>query len=156
MTQVPIAEGMLSLPDGTPPGGGPRLLASRCPRCDARAFPVQSGCARCGSTDLETVRLSPTGTIWTWTSQEFRPVSPPYAGPETAETFTPYYVGFVEVAEGLCVETRLTGFAGRPPRIGEQVSLVALPFRTDADGNEVVVPAFAPAGHASHQAGADA
>jgi uncharacterized OB-fold protein len=137
MAQVPIAGGMLALEPGAP-----RLLASRCDRCGALAFPVQSGCARCGSTAQETVRLAPAGKIWTWTSQEFRPVSPPYTGPET---FTPYYVGFVEVAEGLCVETRLTGFGDRPPRIGQQVSLVALPFRTDDDGNEVVVPAFEPA-----------
>lgn len=138
MAQVPIADGVLALEE-------PRMLASRCPRCDAVAFPVQSGCARCGSTGLEAIRLSPAGTIWTWTSQQFRPVSPPYAGPGTAEDFTPYYVGFVEVAEGLCVETRLTGFGDRTPRIGEDVSLVALPFRTDEDGNEVVLPAFAPA-----------
>jgi uncharacterized OB-fold protein len=140
MAQVPIAGGMLALEPGAP-----RLLASRCGPCGALAFPAASGCARCGSTEQETVRLSPGGKIWTWTSQEFRPVSPPYTGPETAENFTPYYVGFVELAEGLCVETRLTGFGGRPPRIGQEVSLVALPFRTDEDGNEVVLPAFEPA-----------
>jgi uncharacterized protein len=139
MTQVPIADGLLTLEPGPP-----RMLASRCQRCDARAFPVQSGCARCGSVDLETVGLSPRGTVWTWTSQEFRPPAPPYAGPETAEAFTRYYVGFVEVAGGLCVEARLTGFGARQPRIGEQVTLVVLPFGTDEAGNEVVIPAFAP------------
>lgn len=138
MTQVPIADGMLALTAER----APRLLASRCESCAALVFPVASGCPRCGSTDLTTTELSPRGTLWTWTSQEFRPVSPPYAG---AEDFTPYYAGFVEVPEGLCVETRLTGYAaGRKPRIGEEVSLVALPFTTDGDGNEVVVPAFAP------------
>jgi hypothetical protein len=74
------------------------------------------------------------------------PKSPPYAGPETAETFAPYFVGYVEVAGGLAVETRLTGFGDRKPRIGERLRLVALPFRVDDDGNEVVIPAFAPAG----------
>jgi hypothetical protein len=63
MTQVPIAEGLLTLEPGPP-----RMLASRCPRCDARAYPVQSGCARCGSVDLETITLSPTAA------------SPPHAG----------------------------------------------------------------------------
>jgi len=139
MTQVPIADGLLTLEPGPP-----RMLASRCPRCDALAFPVQSGCARCGSVGLETIGLSPHGTVWTWTSQEFAPKSPPYAGPETAEAFTPYYVGFVEVADGLCVEARLAGFGARKPRIGERVTLVVLPFRTDEAGNEVVIPAFTP------------
>lgn len=137
MAQVPIAEGMLALA-----GGEPRMLASRCQECDAMAFPVQSGCARCGSTDLDVVELSPAGTLWTWTSQEFRPVSPPYAGPEA---FVPYYVGYVQVPEGLCVETRLTGFGGRRPRIGEELTLTALPFTTGDDGSEIVLPAFGPA-----------
>jgi uncharacterized OB-fold protein len=140
MTQVPIADGMLTALDGEP-----RMLASRCSRCDARAYPAQRGCARCGSVDLQTLELSPGGTVWTWTSQEFLPKAPPYAGPETAETFAPYLVGFVEVPEGLCVETRLVGFGDRRPRIGEPVRLVVAPFRTDAQGNEVVLPAFSPA-----------
>jgi uncharacterized protein len=141
MTQVPIAEGLLTLA-----GDQPRLLASRCTRCGAAAFPVQSGCARCGSVELRAVELSRDGTLWTWTSQEFLPKSPPYAGPETAETFTPYLVGYVEVDDGLCVETRLTGFGGRRPQIGERLTLVTLPFRVDDNGNEVVIPAFEPAG----------
>jgi uncharacterized OB-fold protein len=146
MTQVPIADGLLTLEPGPP-----RMLASRCPACDALAFPVQAGCARCGSVDLQAEELPPHGIIWTWTSQEFMPKSPPYAGPQAAGAFTPYYVGFVEVAGGLCVEARLTGFAARKPRIGEQVTLVVLPFRTDEAGNEVVIPAFAPAGLAAPQ-----
>ncbi|HEY6790707.1 MAG TPA: OB-fold domain-containing protein [Trebonia sp.] len=151
MTQVPIADGLLTALDGEP-----RMLASRCPRCDARSYPVQSGCARCGSVDLAVMELSPHGTVWTWTSQEFRPKSPPYAGPETAETFTPYLVGFVEVVEGLCVEARLVGFDGRRPRIGEDVTLVVVPFRVDEQGNEVVVPAFEPAAASGEQGGTDA
>jgi uncharacterized OB-fold protein len=150
MTQVPIADGLLTALDGAP-----RMLASRCPRCDARSYPVQSGCARCGSVDLEVMELSPHGTVWTWTSQEFRPKSPPYAGPETAETFTPYLVGFVEVPEGLCVEARLVGFGGRRPGIGEAVTLVVVPFRVDEQGNEVVIPAFEPAS-GEQQGGIDA
>jgi uncharacterized OB-fold protein len=149
---VPIAEGLLTALDGEP-----RMLASRCPRCDARSYPVQKGCARCGSVDLETLELSPSGTVWTWTSQEFLPKSPPYGGGETAETFRPYLVGFVQVTEGLCVETRLVGFGDRKPRIGEEVRLVLDPFRVDEQGNEVVIPAFEPAAAASgEQGGTDA
>jgi uncharacterized protein len=141
MTQVPIADGLLTLEPGPP-----RMLASRCRRCAALAFPVQSGCARCGSVGLETVELPPRGTVWTWTSLEFMPVAPPDAGPEGPGAFTRYYVGFVELAGGLCVEARLTGLGARPPRIGEPVTLVVLPFRTDEAGNEVVIPAFTPSG----------
>jgi uncharacterized OB-fold protein len=140
VAQLPIAEGLLTALDGEP-----RLLASRCTRCDARSYPVQQGCGRCGSVDLAVVELSPHGTVWTWTSQEFVPKSPPYGGGETAETFRPYFVGFVQLPEGLCVETRLVGFGDRRPRIGEDVSLVVVPFRVDQQGNEVMIPAFEPA-----------
>jgi uncharacterized OB-fold protein len=151
VTQVPIADGLLTALDGEP-----RMLASRCSRCDARSYPVQSGCARCGSVDLEVMELSPRGTVWTWTSQEFLPKAPPYAGPETAETFTPYLVGFVELPEGLCVEARLAGFGDRRPRIGEAVTLVVAAFRVDEQGNEVVIPAFEPAAAPGEQGGIDA
>jgi uncharacterized OB-fold protein len=152
-SRVPADDGMLTLrgPDG------PRLLASRCGACGARAFPVQSGCGRCGSLDLETVRLPERGTLWTWTTQNFPPKDPPYRGP-VGEDFTPYLVGFVTLqaeetvqagkgaGESLCVETRLTGFGGRAPRIGEDLVVTTVTLRTDADGNDVVIPAFEPAG----------
>ena len=51
----------------------------------------------------------------------------------------------MEVAEGLHVEARLVGFGDRTPEIGEELSLVVLPFRADDQGNEVIIPAFAPA-----------
>jgi len=139
MTQIPIAENLFTWPSVSP-----RLLACRCRRCDAHSFPVQSGCARCGSVDLETIELSPSGRIWTWTSQDFLPKAPPYTGPETDKTFVPYFVGYVEVDDKLHIEARLVGFEDRIPEIGEEVSLVIIPFRTDEQGNEIVIPAFAP------------
>ena len=42
------------------------------------------------------------------------------------------------------VETRLTETSGL--RIGMDMELVLVPFRTDADGNEVVTFAFRPVG----------
>jgi uncharacterized OB-fold protein len=136
--QVPIAEGLFSWPADTP-----LLLGAQCGECAAYAFPSQGSCPRC-SAEMKSVELSPTGTVWTWTSQEFLPKAPPYAGEETAETFQPYYVGYVELEGQLRVESRLVGFADEHPRIGQQVELVVLPFRTDEDGCEVMSYAFAP------------
>lgn len=149
VTVVSIDDGMLDL-EGP---GGPRMLASRCGACGARAFPVQPGCGRCGSLDLETAPLPERGTLWTWTTQNFPPKDPPYLGPAGAD-FVPYLVGFVTVrdgtGEGLCVETRLTGFGGRAPRIGEDLAFTTVTLRTDGDGNDVVIPAFEPAGAAGN------
>jgi uncharacterized protein len=136
MSQTPLADDLYSgLPDR------PRLLASRCRACGDHAFPSGAACARCSSSDVEVVELADHGTVWTWTSQEFRPPSPPYTGPETFER---YYVGFVELADELYVEGRLTGFDGRAPEIGEGVELVMIPFRLDEAGDEAVIHAFAP------------
>jgi uncharacterized protein len=144
MTQVPIAENLFSGPDAAP-----RLVGSRCAACGAYAFPLQGWCPRCGG-EMERVELSPTGTVWTWTSQEFLPPAPPYAGPETTETFERYYVGYVELEDQLRVESRLIGFGENAPYIGQKVETVVLPFRTDDEGHEVMTYAFAPAKESSN------
>ena len=89
--------------------------------------------------------LSRRGRLLAWTTQEFPPPAPPYAGP-TGAAFVPYGVGYVELADEVRVETRLTKTTGL--RIGMDMELVLVPFRTDAEGNEVVTFAFRPAGEA--------
>jgi uncharacterized OB-fold protein len=83
------------------------------------------------------------GRLWAWTTQEFPPPSPPYAGP-IGERFAPYGVGYVELADEVRVETRLTETQGLST--GMEMELVLVPFRTDAEGNEVVTFAFRPVG----------
>jgi uncharacterized OB-fold protein len=90
--------------------------------------------------------LSRRGRLWAWTTQEFPPPSPPYAGP-TGEAFAPFGVGYVELGNEVRVETRLTVTEGL--RIGMDMELVLVPFRTDGDGNEVVTFAFRPVDGAS-------
>jgi uncharacterized OB-fold protein len=86
-------------------------------------------------------RLPRRGRLWAWTTQEFPPPSPPYAGP-TGDAFIPFAVGYVELAGELKVETRLT--EADALRIGIEMELVLVPFGNDAEGNEVVTFAFRP------------
>jgi uncharacterized OB-fold protein len=58
----------------------------------------------------------------------------------------PYGVGYVELADGVRIETRLTTTEGL--QIGIDMELVLVPFRTDDDGNEVMTFAFRPVGGA--------
>jgi hypothetical protein len=88
--------------------------------------------------------LARRGTLWTWTSQEFRPITPPYTGPGDASDFEPYFVGYVELPGEVRVEARLSGFDGRTPTIGEEVELVILPFNETIEGDQVVSYAFTP------------
>ncbi|MFC5754473.1 Zn-ribbon domain-containing OB-fold protein, partial [Actinomadura rugatobispora] len=47
------------------------MIGGRCGRCEATTFPMQSSCPRCGDTGMGRVLLPRTGTLWTWTTQEF-------------------------------------------------------------------------------------
>ena len=117
---VPVAEGLLA-------GSllAPVLIGSECRRCGVVAFPRQSSCASCTSSDVEERKLARRGTLWTWTIQGFEPKSPPYAG--AAEQFEPYGVGYVELPGEVRVEARLTEADPDRLRIGMAMELVLVP-----------------------------
>jgi uncharacterized OB-fold protein len=136
MARVPVAEGVF-----TGPPDAPRLVASRCAACGIVTFPAQASCPRCAATEMAEHLLPRQGRLWAWTTQEFPPPSPPYAGP-TGDAFVPYGVGYVQLGDEVRVEARLTQADGLS--IGMDMELVLVPFRIDGDGNEVVTFAFRP------------
>jgi uncharacterized OB-fold protein len=138
--QVPFAEDVF-----TWPADEPQLIGARCPDCAAVTFPQQSSCPRCGSLGMERHLLPRTGTLWTFTTQEFLPKEP-YASGETPDTFRPYGVGLVKLGEEVKVESRLTEADPSKLHIGMEVRLAIVPFRTDPDGTEVMTYAFEPVG----------
>ena len=138
MAKIPIHEGLF-----TWPSEAPRLLGSRCRACSEVSFPCQASCPACTGTDTEEIPLSPRGTLWTWTIQRFPPPSPPFVGDR--EAFTPFGVGYVELAEGVRVEARLTENDPARLSIGMEMELVVETFDVDAEGNERMIFAFRPA-----------
>jgi uncharacterized OB-fold protein len=86
---------------------------------------------------MAVVPLSRSGRVWGHTVQRFAPKSPPYVPP--ADGFTPFAVGYVELAEGVRVEAVLDclDFDELP---GAEVVLVATS----------PVPRFATAGAGGH------
>ena len=84
------------------------------------------------------------GTLWTFTTQDFRPPSPPYDGTDTAETFQPYALGYVELPGEVMVEARLTEPDPARLAIGQPMRLAIVPYTVRADGTEVMTFAFAP------------
>lgn len=122
------------------PSDSPALIGSRC-ACGVVTFPSQDACPRCGNV-METIELPTRGTLWTWTTQGFRPKGPPegyYLGPESEQDFVPYFLGYVELPGHCKVETRLVGDGFT---IGDEMELVIVPFRQDEDGNDVMTFAF--------------
>jgi uncharacterized OB-fold protein len=137
-TTVPVAPGLFTLDDP------PRLLASQCAACGVTTFPRQPDCPSCTGEEMNDIELPERGTLWTFTTQQFIPKSPPYAIAETAETFEPYGVGYVEFDGLLKVEGRLTESSVDNLHIGMDMEVVVIPLLTDADGNDVVTYAFRP------------
>ena len=74
--QVPVAEGVFTWPTDEP-----QLIGSRCTACGIVTFPTQDSCPRCASTEMAEQLLRGAGRLWAWTTQDFPPPSPPYAGP---------------------------------------------------------------------------
>ncbi|MET1003413.1 MAG: OB-fold domain-containing protein [Acidimicrobiia bacterium] len=138
MARVPVAEGVF-----TWPSDDPRLIGSRCAACGIVTFPTQGSCPHCSSPDMAEQLLARRGRLWAWTTQEFPPPSPPYAGPR-GEAFVPFGVGYVELPGEVKVEARLTETDPEKLILGTEMELVLVPFGTDDDGNEVVTFAFQP------------
>lgn len=135
--QVPIASGLF-----TWPSDHPRLLGSRCTECGIYTFPRTDCCPQCGLETLAEAELANQGTLWTWTSQSFRP-KPPYNAGDTDETFKTYYVGYVELPGQVMVESRLLVDDETQLKIGMPMTLEIVKYRQDGD-REVMIYAFRP------------
>ena len=136
--QIPIEEGLFTSLTN------PRLLASRCRRCDEVTFPSQEACPACTARDVEEIRLSPRGKLWTWTIQRFPPTVPPYGGNVDRDSYVPFGVGYIELPEGIRVEARLTENDPEKLEIGMDMELVLEKFLEDEHGNDRMTFAFRP------------
>lgn len=93
--------------------------------------------------DIEPIELSTEGTLYTYTTQEFAPPLP-YKGRRAPEEFRPYLVGYVELSEGLLVESLIVDAAADGLRIGQPMVSTTTTLDT-ADGQSFVTYAFRPA-----------
>jgi uncharacterized OB-fold protein len=125
------------------PASEPALKASRCRDCRRLAFPANAGCRWCGSLAVTPELLPRRGRLWAWTIQRFMP-KPPYRSSETAATFTPYGMGYIELPGAVCIESRLTENDPRKLRIGLEMELVIYPQWLAEDGVAVLSFAFKP------------
>ena len=126
------------------PSDQPQLIGSRCDACGATTFPMKPSCPRCGRAEMAQRLLPRRGTLVSWTTQGFLPKEPDRGG-ETDETFRPYGVGLVQLGDEVRVEARLTESDPAKLQFGMDVEVVAVPFRVEDDGTEVLIHAFAPA-----------
>jgi uncharacterized OB-fold protein len=106
-TQVPAVEGWFELNFQEP-----HLIGTRCSSCRTYFFPAETTYCRnpsCNSTRFESVPLSNTGTLWSFTDNRYQPPAP-YVSPDP---FAPYVVAAVELeAEKLVVLGQVVGGVG--------------------------------------------
>jgi uncharacterized protein len=93
--------------------------------------------------DIEAIELSTEGTLYTYTTQEFAPPLP-YKGNRDPKVFKPYVVGFVELAEGVLVESLIVDTTTDQLRIGQPLVSTTFTLET-ADGASLLTFAFRPA-----------
>ena len=138
MAQVPVAEGIFTLPSDEP-----QLIGSRCTRAASSLSRLRTR-ARVARRPTWPSSCSPRrGRLWAWTTQDFPPPSPPYTGP-TGKAFVPFGVGYVELPGEVKVEARLT--ESDPDvlraRHGDGTGAGAVPHRRRRQrGRDVRVPA---------------
>jgi uncharacterized protein len=137
--QVPVAEGVFTWPSDEP-----QLIGSFFPESGVTVFPAAASCPKTSSRVVEQVLLPRRGTLWSWTIQGFPPKNPPYIGTESPKDFVPYGVGYIQLADQVIVESRLTVNDPALLQIGMEMELVVIPFAVDAQGRQVLTYAFAP------------
>ena len=92
--------------------------------------------------DIEFIELSTEGTLYTYTTQQFPPPLP-YKGNRDPKIFAPYVVGFVELPEGVLVETLVVGVTADQLTIGQRLVSTTATLETE-DGKSLTTFAFHP------------
>ena len=92
-----------------------RLEATKCPSCNKLFFPPKTICPYCGNKNLEKTELSGKGTLVSFTRIE-----------KPADEYTymsPYYVGIVELEEGIKVAASLVDVDEQEIKEGMKVEM---------------------------------
>ncbi len=116
------------------PDGTGNLLGSQCRSCGAHFFPVRVACSGCLSDDLETIKFSTEGTLYTFSI--VRQSTPAFE--------VPYALGYVDFPEGVRIMGQIGGCELDEIKIGMPLTLKLTPFGEDEDGDPLTGYRFEP------------
>jgi len=135
--KTPVKDGLWTTPSA--PGQKPQLIGSRCLDCGEIFFPPKENgiCTNCQSNKREEIKLSREGKIYSFTVVTQQP-------PEYYKGPVPYAEGFVELPEGVRVESLFTECDFDELKAGTEVEMVIEKLHEDDDGNEVTTFKFRP------------
>lgn len=107
-------------PDVWTEGSNPQLIGGR--NSDGKfIFPIPEGDT---GKQYEAVKLSRTGTLWSFTRQDFQPKTP-YDGPED---FVPFLLGYIELPGQVIVESHIVETTLEELELGMPMELVITAF----------------------------
>jgi len=131
--KLPVREGLWTSDER------PQLVGSQCHNCGEVFFPKRQDvlCSYCQSSSFKEINLSPRGKIYSYTVVMQRP-------PVYYQAEVPYAIGFVELPEGIRVETLFTGGKLEDLRVGMEVEMLIDKLHTEEDGTEVYCYKFKP------------
>lgn len=128
MTKVPFQKGLFEETNGEP-----ALIGSKCGSCGQVLFPAKSVCLNCMSTNVESIKLSRDGKLYTFTTVYM-----------ANEHFPPLYtVGWIELPEDIRIFSQIRGWQEHPLKIGMYMRLYIETLWQDED-NEVIGYVFKP------------
>lgn len=131
--KVPVREGLWTTE------GKPQLIGSQCTNCGEVFFPKRENglCSHCQSNYLKEIKLSARAKIYSYTVVMQRP-------PVYYQAEVPYAIGFVELPQGIRVETLFTGCKLEDLRVGMEVEMLIDKLHEEEDGTEVYCYKFKP------------
>jgi len=127
VTRVPLRQGYFTEEDGG------RLIGSKCKACGQAYFPPRDLCFNCYSRDIETIKISSVGKLYTYTIVRM-PV---------AKYKPPLALAWVEFPEGIRVFSQLKGWENVQLKIGMPMKTVVDTLWTE-ENKEVYGYKFAP------------
>ena len=132
--KVPVKEGLWTEEEE------PQLVGSQCKTCGEIFFPKRQDvlCSNCQSDTFNEIKLSRRGKVYSYSMVMQRP--PVYY--RAAEV--PYALGWVELPEGIRVETLFTGCSPDDVKVGMEVEMIVDKLHTEEDGTEVLCYKFRP------------
>ena len=136
--EIPILEGAWTTPSS--PGEQPQLLGSHCPVCGEVYFPPKRKgiCLNCQHPGLEEIKLSRRGKISTFSVVMQQPGGDFYKGG------VPYAFGYINLPDGVRLETQFTHCDFETLTVGMDVELVIEKLYEDDEGNDIITFSFKP------------
>ncbi len=115
-----------------------RLLGGKCRHCGRVCVPERPVCPGCGTEDVETVKLSGRGEVYSYTVM--------YKAPDSFERSVPYVVALVRLEEGALISAQITDVDPDDVAVGMPVQAVFRQWRQyGADGHIIYGYKFRPA-----------